>query len=581
MDMKKYKSTVKRILSCIGRYKWGVGASLACAFVTVLLTLYVPILIGRAIDCIVGAGAVDFTGMWTILKQIGIIVAITAAAQWLMSHINNLITYRVVKDIRTQAFNKLEILPLKYIDSHSHGDIINRIITDIDQFSDGLLMGFTQLFTGVLTILGTLVFMFSMNPSITVVVVLVTPVSLFVASFIARRTFRMFKMQSQTRGELTSLVEEMLGNQKVVQAFAHEADAQEKFEDINENLRVWSLKATFFSSITNPATRFVNSLVYASVGIAGAFAAVKGLLSVGQLASFLSYANQYTKPFNEISGVVTELQNALASAARVFELIDEEPQVPENPDAAVLSNAKGEISLKHVYFSYNPEVALIEDMNLNVRPGQRVAIVGPTGCGKSTVINLLMRFYDVNSGSIRVDGTDVRHMTRQSLRTSYGMVLQETWLKSGTIRENIAYGKPDANEEEIILAAKESHAHSFIRRMPEGYDTIVSEDGGNLSQGQKQLLCIARVMLCLPPMLILDEATSSIDTRTEIKIQKAFGKMMEGRTSFIVAHRLSTIKEADVILVMRDGHIIEQGTHERLLSQNGFYAQLYNSQFAV
>ncbi len=581
MDMKKYKSTVKRILSCIGRYKWGVGASLACAFVTVLLTLYVPILTGRAIDCIVGAGAVDFAGMWTILKQIGIIIAITAAAQWLMSHINNLVTYRVVKDIRTQAFNKLEILPLKYIDSHSHGDIINRIITDIDQFSDGLLMGFTQLFTGVLTILGTLIFMFSMNPSITVVVVLVTPVSLFVASFIARRTFRMFKMQSQTRGELTSLVEEMLGNQKVVQAFAHEADAQEKFEDINEDLRVWSLKATFFSSITNPATRFVNSLVYASVGIAGAFAAVKGLLSVGQLASFLSYANQYTKPFNEISGVVTELQNALASAARVFELIDEEPQVPEEPDAAVLSNAKGEISLEHVYFSYNPEVALIEDMNLNVRPGQRVAIVGPTGCGKSTVINLLMRFYDVNSGSIRVDGTDVRHMTRQSLRTSYGMVLQETWLKSGTIRENIAYGKPDANEEEIILAAKESHAHSFIRRMPEGYDTVISEDGGNLSQGQKQLLCIARVMLCLPPMLILDEATSSIDTRTEIKIQKAFGKMMEGRTSFIVAHRLSTIKEADVILVMRDGHIIEQGTHESLLSQNGFYAQLYNSQFAV
>jgi len=581
MDMKKYKSTVKRILSCIGRYKWGVGASLACAFVTVLLTLYVPILTGRAIDCIVGAGAVDFAGMWTILKQIGIIIALTAAAQWLMSHINNLITYRVVKDIRTQAFNKLEILPLKYIDSHSHGDIINRIITDIDQFSDGLLMGFTQLFTGVLTILGTLVFMFSMNPSITVVVVLVTPVSLFVASFIARRTFRMFKMQSQTRGELTSLVEEMLGNQKVVQAFAHEADAQEKFEDINEELRVWSLKATFFSSITNPSTRFVNSLVYASVGIAGAFAAVKGLLSVGQLVSFLSYANQYTKPFNEISGVVTELQNALASAARVFELIDEEPQVPEEPDAAVLSNAKGEISLEHVYFSYNPEVALIEDMNLNVRPGQRVAIVGPTGCGKSTVINLLMRFYDVNSGSIRVDGTDVRHMTRQSLRTSYGMVLQETWLKSGTIRENIAYGKPDANEEEIILAAKESHAHSFIRRMPEGYDTVISEDGGNLSQGQKQLLCIARVMLCLPPMLILDEATSSIDTRTEIKIQKAFGKMMEGRTSFIVAHRLSTIKEADVILVMRDGHIIEQGTHESLLSQNGFYAQLYNSQFAV
>lgn len=581
MNVKKYRSTVKRIFRCIGRYKWGVAASLACAFVTVLLTLYVPILTGRAIDCIVGAGAVDFAGMWTILKQIGIIIAITAVAQWLMSHINNLVTYRVVKDIRTKALNKLEILPLKYIDSHSHGDIINRIITDIDQFSDGLLMGFTQLFTGVLTIFGTLVFMFSMNPGITVVVVLVTPVSLFVASFIARKTFRLFKMQSQTRGELTSLVEEMLGNQKVVQAFAHEADAQEKFEDINEDLRVWSLKATFFSSITNPATRFVNSLVYASVGIAGAFAAVKGLLSVGQLSSFLSYANQYTKPFNEISGVVTELQNALASAARVFELIDEEPQVPEEPDAAVLSNAKGEISLEQVYFSYNPEIALIEDMNLNVRKGQRVAIVGPTGCGKSTVINLLMRFYDVDSGSIRVDGKDIRHMTRQSLRTSYGMVLQETWLKSGTIRENIAYGKPDAAEEEIILAAKEAHAHSFIRRMPEGYDTVISEDGGNLSQGQKQLLCIARVMLCLPPMLILDEATSSIDTRTEIKIQKAFGKMMEGRTSFIVAHRLSTIKEADVILVMRDGHIIEQGTHESLLSQNGFYAQLYNSQFAV
>ena len=581
MDIKRYKFTVKRILGCIGRYKWGVAASLACAFVTVLLTLYIPILTGRAIDCIVGPGAVDFAGMWLILKQIGVIIAITAAAQWLMSHINNLITYRVVKDIRTQAFNKLEILPLKYIDSHSHGDIINRIIADIDQFSDGLLMGFTQLFTGVLTILGTLFFMFSMNPAITVVVVLVTPVSLFAASFIARKTFRMFKMQSQTRGDLTSLVEEMLGNQKVVQAFAHEADAQEKFEDINEELGVWSLKATFFSSITNPATRFVNSLVYASVGIAGAFAAVKGLLSIGQLSSFLSYANQYTKPFNEISGVVTELQNALASATRVFELIDEEPQIPEEPDAAVLCNAEGEVSLEHVYFSYNPETALIEDMNLKVRQGQRVAIVGPTGCGKSTVINLLMRFYDVDSGSIRVDGTDVRHMTRQSLRTSYGMVLQETWLKSGTIGENIAYGRPDASEEEILLAAKEAHAHGFIRRMPEGYDTVITEDGGNLSQGQKQLLCIARVMLCLPPMLILDEATSSIDTRTEIKIQKAFGKMMEGRTSFIVAHRLSTIKEADVILVMRDGHIIEQGTHDSLLSQNGFYAQLYNSQFAV
>lgn len=581
MDMKKYRSTVKRILGCISRYQWGVFASLACAFVTVLLTLYVPILIGRAIDCIAGAGTVDFPGMWKILRQIGIIIAVTAASQWLMSHINNLVTYRVVKDIRTQAFNKLEILPLKYIDSHSHGDMINRIIADIDQFSDGLLMGFTQLFTGVLTIFGTLFFMFSMNPAIAIVVVVVTPVSLFVASFIARRTYRMFKMQSQTRGELTSLVEEMLGNQKVVQAFCHEDEAQEQFETINEDLRLWSLKATFFSSITNPATRFVNSLVYASVGIAGAFAAVKGLLSVGQLASFLSYANQYTKPFNEISGVVTELQNALASAARVFELIDEEPQVPEDSDAAVLCNARGEISLEHMYFSYNPEIPLIEDMNLKVLPGQRIAIVGPTGCGKSTVINLLMRFYDVTSGSIRVDGTDVRHMTRQSLRTNYGMVLQETWLKSGTIRDNIAYGKPDASEEEIILAAKEAHAHGFIRRMAEGYDTFISEDGGNLSQGQKQLLCIARVMLCLPPMLILDEATSSIDTRTEIKIQKAFGKMMEGRTSFIVAHRLSTIREADVILVMRDGHIIEQGTHESLISQNGFYAGLYNSQFAV
>lgn len=581
MNMTKHKSTIKRILSCISRYKWGVGASLLCAFLTVLLTLYIPILIGQAVDRIVGKGNVDFLGMSRILMKIGIVILITSVAQWLMSHINNRITYRVVKDIRTQAFNKLEILPLKYIDSHAHGDIISRVIADIDQFSDGLLMGFTQLFTGVLTIFGTLIFMFSINPAIAAVVVLVTPVSLFAASFIAKKTFTMFKMQSKTRGELTSLVEEMLGNQKVVQAFGHEADAQEKFEGINEELRVWSLKATFFSSITNPATRFVNSLVYACVGIAGAFAAIQGLLSVGQLSSFLSYANQYTKPFNEISGVITELQNALASAARVFELIDEEPQVPDDSDARVLSDARGEVSLEHVDFSYSPEVPLIEDMNLKVRPGQRVAIVGPTGCGKSTVINLLMRFYDVNSGSIRVDGTDVRHITRQSLRTSYGMVLQETWLKAGTIRDNIAYGMPEATEEEIITAAKEAHAHSFIMRMPNGYDTVISEDGENLSQGQKQLLCIARVMLCLPPMLILDEATSSIDTRTEIRIQKAFAKMMEGRTSFIVAHRLSTIKEADVILVMRDGHIIEQGTHESLLLKNGFYAQLYNSQFAV
>ena len=581
MNIKKHKSTIKRILNKIAKYKWSVMASLFCASLTVVFTLYVPILIGRAIDCIVGAGEVNFKGMGIILTQIAAVVLITAAAQWIMSHINNQITYRVVKDIRTQAFNKLESLPLKYIDSHAHGDIISRIIADIDQFSDGLLMGFTQLFTGVLTILGTLFFMFFINPIIAAIVVLVTPLSLFVASFIARRTYSMFRMQSQTRGELTSLVEEMLGNQKVVKAFAYEDEAQKKFEVINEDLRIWGLKATFFSSITNPATRFVNSLVYACVGIAGAFAAVNGFLTVGQLSSFLSYANQYTKPFNEISGVVTELQNALASASRVFELIDEETEIPDGSDAIVLDHARGEVVLEHVDFSYNPSVPLIEDMNLFAGQGQRIAIVGPTGCGKSTVINLLMRFYDVNAGSIKVDGNDVRLITRKSLRSEYGMVLQETWLKTGTIRENIAYGKPEASEEEIMKAAKEAHAHSFISRMPQGYDTVISEDGGNLSQGQKQLLCIARVMLCLPPILILDEATSSIDTRTELKIQKAFAKMMEGRTSFIVAHRLSTIKEADVILVMRDGHIIEQGTHEALLTKNGFYAQLYNSQFAV
>ncbi|WP_124066816.1 ABC transporter ATP-binding protein [Clostridium sp. E02] len=581
MRASQHKSTVKRIITCIGRYKWGVIASLLCAAVSVIFTLYVPILIGRGIDCIVGPGNVNFKGMRNVLIQIGCVIAITSLAQWLMSHINNNITYRVVKDIRTQAFNKLEFLPLKYLDSHGHGDMISRIIADIDQFSDGLLMGFTQLFTGVLTIFGTLFFMFLINPLIGTVVVLVTPISLLVASFIAKRTYRMFQMQSKTRGELTSLIEEMLGNQKVVQAFGHEKEAQENFEQINETLRVWGLKATFFSSITNPATRFVNSLVYACVGIAGAFAAIKGFLTVGQLTSFLSYANQYTKPFNEISGVITELQNALASAARVFELIDEKEEKTDEKDALRLEDAKGQIHLDQVYFSYNPEVSLIEDMNLKVSQGQRVAIVGPTGCGKSTVINLLMRFYDVNSGTISVDGTDIRHITRQSLRMGYGMVLQETWLKSGTIAENIGYGKPDATREEIIVAAKEAHAHSFIKRMPNGYNTVITEDGGNLSQGQKQLLCIARVMLCLPPMLILDEATSSIDTRTEIKIQKAFAKLMEGRTSFIVAHRLSTIKEADVILVMRDGHIIEQGTHEDLLLKNGFYTSLYNSQFAV
>lgn len=579
--MQKHKSTIKRILAYIGHYKWGVLASLVLAAITVASTLYLPVLIGYAVDCIVSAGHVDFTKLTGILGKMAVMIAITAISQWLMNHINNVITYRVVKDIRTKAFDHLEILPLKYIDSHQSGDVVSRIIADIDQFSEGLLMGFTQLFTGVITILGTLGFMFSINPLIAIVVVCVTPVSLVVASFIAKKTYVMFKAQSETRGELTSLVDEMLGNQKVVQAFGHEDEAQESFEEINERLRGYSLKAIFFSSITNPATRFVNSLVYASVGVAGAFAAVRGYLSVGQLSSFLSYANQYTKPFNEISGVVTELQNALASAARVFALIDEEPITPDDADAVDLKQAEGSVELDHVNFSYVPEKSLIEDFNLSVKPGQRIAIVGPTGCGKSTVINLLMRFYDVKSGAVRVDGNDVRHMTRRSLRANYGMVLQETWLKSGTIRDNIAYGKPDATDEEIIRAAKEAHAHSFIKRMPEGYNTVITEDGGNLSQGQKQLLCIARVMLCLPPMLILDEATSSIDTRTEIRIQKAFATMMKGRTSFIVAHRLSTIREADVILVMRDGHIIEQGNHESLLAKNGFYAQLYNSQFAV
>ncbi|MCI8536718.1 MAG: ABC transporter ATP-binding protein [Hungatella sp.] len=578
---KGYQSTIKRILDYIGHYKWGVLFSLCLAAITVVTTLYAPILIGDAVDFIVGPNDVDFAGLMGVLQKMGIVILITAVSQWLMNHINNKITYQVVKDIRIKAFEHLEVLPLRYLDSHPSGDIISRIIADIDQFSEGLLMGFTQLFTGVLTILGTLGFMFFVNPWIALVVVCVTPVSLLVASYIAKKTYIMFQHQSETRGELTGLIDEMLGNQKVVQAFGHEEEAQERFEEINERLRQYSLRATFFSSITNPSTRFVNGLVYASVGVAGAYAAVHGLLSVGKLSSFLSYANQYTKPFNEISGVVTELQNALASAARVFSLIDEEPLRPEDKDAVDVKEADGNVNLEHVYFSYNPEVSLIEDFNLKVTPGQRIAIVGPTGCGKSTVINLLMRFYDVDSGCIQVSGNDIRHMTRKSLRANYGMVLQETWLKSGTIRDNIAYGMPDATQEDIIQAAKEAHAHSFIKRMPEGYDTIISEDGGNLSQGQKQLLCIARVMLCLPPMLILDEATSSIDTRTEIRIQKAFAKMMEGRTSFIVAHRLSTIKEADVILVMRDGHIIEQGSHEKLLQQGGFYAQLYNSQFAA
>ena len=580
MDRAGSARTLKRVLSYIKKYRVSVIFSIALATVTVALTLYVPVLTGQAVDCILGPGQVDYQMLVQILLKIAVIVLITAAAQWLMNHINNQITYKVVKDIRTKAFNHLEVLPLSYLDRHPAGDVVSRIIADIDQFSEGLLLGFTQLFTGVMTILGTLLFMLSINPLITLVVVVITPVSFLVASFIAKRTFTMFQKQSEARGEMTSLIEESLGNLKVVQAFGHEAKSQEQFQAINRKMSDYSLRATFFSSITNPATRFVNGLVYAGVGTAGAYGVIRGFLTVGQLSSFLNYANQYTKPFNEISGVVTELQNALASASRVFALMDE-PAIPaDDPDAAVLKDVRGQVSLEHVDFSYVPDTSLIEDLNLSVKPGQRIALVGPTGCGKTTVINLLMRFYDVNSGAIQVDGCDIRKVTRGSLRGSYGMVLQETWLKSGTIRENIAYGRPNASLEEVIAAAKEAHAHSFIKRMPKGYDTEISEDGGNLSQGQKQLLCIARVMLCLPPMLILDEATSSIDTRTEILIQKAFSKMMEGRTSFIVAHRLSTIREADMILVMRDGHIIEQGTHEDLLAKGGFYAELYNSQFA-
>ena len=580
MDRAGSARTLKRVLSYIKKYRVSVIFSIVLATVTVALTLYVPVLTGQAVDCILGPGQVDYQMLVQILLKIAVIVLITAAAQWLMNHINNQITYKVVKDIRTKAFNHLEVLPLSYLDRHLAGDVVSRIIADIDQFSEGLLLGFTQLFTGVMTILGTLLFMLSINPLITLVVVVITPVSFLVASFIAKRTFTMFQKQSEARGEMTSLIEESLGNLKVVQAFGHEAKSQEQFQAINRKMSDYSLRATFFSSITNPATRFVNGLVYAGVGTAGAYGVIRGFLTVGQLSSFLNYANQYTKPFNEISGVVTELQNALASASRVFALMDE-PAIPaDDPDAAVLKDVRGQVSLEHVDFSYVPDTSLIEDLNLSVKPGQRIALVGPTGCGKTTVINLLMRFYDVNSGAIRVDGCDIRKVTRGSLRGSYGMVLQETWLKSGTIRENIAYGRPNASLEEVIAAAKEAHAHSFIKRMPKGYDTEISEDGGNLSQGQKQLLCIARVMLCLPPMLILDEATSSIDTRTEILIQKAFSKMMEGRTSFIVAHRLSTIREADMILVMRDGHIIEQGTHEDLLAKGGFYAELYNSQFA-
>lgn len=575
------RRTIRRVLRSIDKYRASVLLSLFLAVVTVALTLYVPILTGQAVDRIVAPGQVDYAGLVKILAKILAAMAVTAASQWLMNHINNTITYRVVKDIRTQAFDHLERLPLSYIDSHPSGDIISRIVADVDQFSEGLLMGFTQFFTGVMTIGGTLLFMLSINPLITLVVVLLTPLSLVVAGFIAKKTFDMFRLQSETRGELTTLTNEMLGNMKVVQAFGYQKEAEKRFDTINRRLTGYSLRATFFSSITNPATRFVNSMVYAAVGIAGAWGAIQGFLTVGQLTSFLSYANQYTKPFNEISGVVTELQNALACAGRVFDLIDEETISEEKPGTEELADVEGKVNLEHVSFSYTPDRRLIEDFSLDVKPGQRVAIVGPTGCGKTTVINLLMRFYDVDSGCIRVEGKDIRQVTRRSLRASYGMVLQETWLKSGTIRDNIAYGRPDASMDEVIRAAKEAHAHSFIMRMKDGYDTWVGEDGGSLSQGQKQLLCIARVMLCLPPMLILDEATSSIDTRTEIRVQKAFARMMEGRTSFIVAHRLSTIKEADMILVMRGGHIVEQGRHEELLAENGFYAQIYNSQFAV
>ena len=574
------KSTLRKVLRYIRRY-WGyLGASIILAAVTVALTLYLPILIGQAVDRIVGKGAVDFAGIFVILRKMAVIIGLTAVAQWVMNACNNKITYNVIRDIRTEAFDKIEKLPLKYLDAHSYGEIVSRVIADVDQFADGLLMGFTQFFTGIVTIFGTLIFMLTISVRITVAVVVITPVSLFVASFIAKKTFSMFKLQSETRGEQTAFIEEMVGNQKVVQAFSHEDEALEKFDEINERLQKYSLRAIFFSSITNPSTRFVNSLVYATVGVVGAFTAIAGGISVGQLSSLLSYANQYTKPFNEISGVITELQNALACAGRVIELIEEDAEVPDAEDAVDLEHANGKVELSHVYFSYVPEQKLIEDFNLSVKPGQRVAIVGPTGCGKTTLINLLMRFYDVNSGTIKVSDIPLQQLTRKSLRDNYGMVLQETWLRSGSIRDNIAMGKPDATDEEIIAAAKASHAHGFIKRLPEGYDTVIAEDGGNLSQGQKQLLCIARVMLCLPPMLILDEATSSIDTRTEIKIQNAFAKMMQGRTSFIVAHRLSTIREADIILVMKYGSIIEQGNHEELLEKNGFYAKLYNSQFA-
>lgn len=576
----RQSQTIRKVLVYIQQYRILVVLSLLFAAVTVFATLYFPILTGNAVDLIVEKGLVDFTGILSIIKKAGIMIAVTAAAQWLMNVMNNRITYQVIRDIREEAFQKIEKLPLKYLDAHPTGEIVSRVIADVDQFADGLLMGFTQLFTGVLTIVGTLGFMLSINIMITAVVVVVTPVSLLVAAYIAKSTYQMFQKQSQSRGAQTALIDEMIGNQKVVQAFGREQKVVDRFDELNADLEKYSLRAIFFSSITNPATRFVNSLVYTGVAVFGALSVIAGNLSVGQLSCFLSYANQYTKPFNEISGVITELQNALACAARIFDLMEEEPQIPDAADAKVLEHADGSVDLEHVSFSYEPGQKLIEDFNLKVRPSQRIAIVGPTGCGKTTLINLLMRFYDPDDGVIKVNHTDIRQITRKSLRDSYGMVLQETWLRSGTIRDNICMGKPQASEEEMVQAAKAAHAHSFIKRLPDGYQTYVTEDGGNLSQGQKQLLCIARVMLCLPPMLILDEATSSIDTRTEMRIQKAFASMMEGRTSFIVAHRLSTIESADIILVMKSGKIVEQGSHKELLQKNGFYATLYKSQFA-
>lgn len=573
--------TIRKVLFRIKKYWVFVAFSIIMATITVASTLYVPILIGNAIDYIVGVGDVNFGEIAKILAKVGVVIGITALSQWFMNICNNKITFHVTRDIRDEAIEKIQQLPLKYIDGHSYGEVVSRVIADVDQFADGLLMGFTQFFSGVMTIFGTLIFMLSIDVKITLVVVLITPVSFLVAGYIAKKTYAMFKLQSETRGKQTALIDEIIGGQKVVLAYSHSDEAIEQFDSINGDLQKCSLRAIFFSSITNPSTRFVNSLVYAGVAVTGAITAIGGGISIGQLSCFLSYANQYTKPFNEISGVVTELQNALACAARVFELIDENTEIPESADAKVLKEVDGTVKLENVHFSYSEDKKLIEDFNLGVKRGQRIAIVGPTGCGKTTIINLLMRFYDVNSGSIKVSGEDIRELTRHSLRAGYGMVLQETWLKAGTIKENIAMGKPDATDEEIMEAAKASYAHGFIKRLPQGYDTVIGEDGGSLSQGQKQLLCIARVMLCKPPMLILDEATSSIDTRTEIKVQNAFAKLMEGRTSFIVAHRLSTIQSADVILVMKEGHIIEQGNHEELLAKKGFYSKLYESQFEM